>query len=159
MVEGVAGLSMCPPQAPTPAVCGAICYRPGCFSEWLSLELPAHPVGHDQVSPALCPHRTCCLPQLPPPGILSRASSSQDHTASVRRPILLWSLAAVANEGCGQPPPPRPRPLKDRPSEATACGLKNVPGFRQAGTGWRSALSLTAHLPHWELSQALPRFT
>lgn len=112
MVEGVAGLSMCPPQAPTPAVCGAICYRPGCFSEWLSLELPAHPVGHDQVSPALCPHRTCCLPQLPPPGILSRASSSQDHTASVRRPILLWSLAAVANEGCGQPPPPGPAPSK-----------------------------------------------
>lgn len=131
MIEGVAGLSMRPPQAPTPAVCGAICYRPGCFSEWLSLKLPAHPVGHDQVSPALCPHWTCHPPPLPTPGMLSRATSSQDHTASVRRPILPWSLAAVANESCGQ----TSLPLKDRRSEATACGLEAVPAFWQAGTG------------------------
>ena len=76
---------------------------PRLLSEWLSLKLPAHPVGHDQVSPALCPPWTCRLPQLPPPGILSRATSSQDDPASAGRPVLPRSLAAVANEGCGQP--------------------------------------------------------
>ena len=45
------------------------------------------------------------LPALPhpPPGISYRATNSQDDTASVRRPILHWSLAAAANEDCGQP--------------------------------------------------------
>lgn len=47
-------------------------------SEWLSLKPPARPVGHDQVSLALCPPWTwtCCLPQLPPSGISYRATRS-----------------------------------------------------------------------------------
>ena len=61
--SAVAGeaLSMRLLLAPTPAVCGAICSHPGCFLWMAFLKPPAHPVGHDQVSPALCPHWTCCL--------------------------------------------------------------------------------------------------
>lgn len=140
---------MRPPQAPTPAVCGAICYRPGCFSEWLSLKLPAHPVGHDQVSPALCPPWTCRLPQLPPPGILSRATSSQDDPASAGRPILPRSLAAVANEGCGQP--------HQRQATRSHSPWTQGCSWRQAGHDGMELRSIyNCVLAPCELSQVLP---
>ena len=145
-----AALSMRLLLAPTPAVCGAICSHPGCFLWMAFLKPPARPVGHDQVSPALCPHWTCCLHcPTPPPGISYRATNSQDDTASVRRPIFHWSLAAAANEGCSQP--------HLRGAEwSQACRAQDVLGFQQNVAEW--SLALSAYLPSCKLSQALQWF-
>ena len=93
------------------------------------------------------------LPALPhlPPGISYRATNSQDDTASVRRPILHWSLAAAANEGCSQPH------LRGA-VWSQACRAQDVLGFQQNVAEWSLALSLSAYLPSCELSQALQWF-
>ena len=58
--------------------------------------------------------------------------------------FLLWPMWAEVN------------PPKDRLSEVTACGLRDVPGIRWEIKEWSSALSLSAYLPHCQLSQGLP---
>lgn len=60
--------------------------------------------------------------------------------------FLLWPMWAEVN------------PPKDRLSEVTACGLRDVPGIRWEIKEWSSALSLSAYLPHCQLSQGLPWF-
>lgn len=73
-------------------------------SEWPSLEPTARPVEHDQVTPALCPHWTRCLPQSPsPPSISDRATSSQSDPGSVCQEARSSLAAGCANEGCGPP--------------------------------------------------------
>lgn len=107
-------------------------------SEWPSLEPTARPVGHDQVTPALCPHWTCCLLRSPsPPSISYRATSSPNDTVSVRRPTLHERLAVQMGAAA--------HPTSDRPSEITACRAKVL--LAAGWTQWRRALLSPHCLP------------
>lgn len=124
-------------------------------SEWPSLEPTARPVGHDQVTPALCPHWTCCLLRSPsPPSISYRATSSPNDTVSVRRPTLHERLAvqmgAAAHPTSDRPTPPPTGRVKSQPAEPRCSWL---PAGHSEG---ELCSRLVAYLPGSGLPQVRP---
>lgn len=103
--------------------------------------------GHPSTLPQLD-----LLPATVPPTLqyFLQGHPLQDDTASVRRPILHWSLAVQVRAAVN--------PISDRPREVTGCGPVGVPGYTQDTTEESSALSFPVYLRSCELSQVLPRF-
>lgn len=83
-------------RAPTPAVWGAICYRPGCCLWMASPEAVRAPCrtrsGQPRTQPTLD-----LLPAMAPTLVLPVGPPASRVTASVGSPILHWLLAVVAN--------------------------------------------------------------